>query len=137
MRRYWRYILPAALIAMIIGGLLLTLQSNLVFFNTPTELLEQTAGQDRLRLGGQVVAGSVVDRGDSVEFSVTDGRETVLVIHEGAPQQLFREGIGVIVEGTWSGDQFSSDSMIVSHDEQYRTEDGEDYEPGVDYDVDR
>ncbi len=72
-----------------------------------------------------------------MEFSVTDGRETVLVIHQGAPQQLFREGIGVVVEGTWSGDQFSSDSMIVSHDEQYRTEDGEDYEPGVDYDVDR
>ncbi len=54
MRRYWRYILPAALIAMIIGGLLLTLQSNLVFFNTPTELLEQTAGQDRLVCGSGV-----------------------------------------------------------------------------------
>lgn len=135
MRRYWRYILPAALIAVIIGGLLVTLQSNLVFFNTPTELLEQTAGEERLRLGGQVVDGSVVERGDGVEFEVTDGRETVLVIHQGAPQQLFKEGIGVVVEGTWSGERFSSDSMIVSHDEQYRTEDGEDYEPGGDYEV--
>jgi cytochrome c-type biogenesis protein CcmE len=133
MRRYWRFVAPAALIAVVLGVLLVTLQSNLVFFNTPTELLERGASPDRVRLGGQVVDGSVAANDDEVEFEVTDGRQIVQVVHSGAPQELFREGVGVVVEGTWDGSRFSSDSMLVSHDEQYRTEEGEDYEPGVDY----
>lgn len=133
MRRYWRFVVPAALIAVVIGVLLVTLRSNLVFFNTPTELVERGASVDRVRLGGQVVEGSVVTSGEGVEFEVTDGRRMVQVVHDGAPQELFAEGVGVVVEGTWDGSRFSSDSMLVSHDEQYRTEEGEDYEPGVDY----
>jgi cytochrome c-type biogenesis protein CcmE len=129
-RRYWRYLLPAVLIGVVIVILLVTLQSNLVYFNTPTELTQQDAGDDRLRLGGQVVEGTVTETAGGVEFVVTDGRETVAVVHTGAPQQLFAEGIGVVVEGTWDGARFSSDSMIVSHDEQYRTEEGDVYEPG-------
>lgn len=136
MKRYWRIVVPAIAIAAIIGVLLVTLQSNLVFFNTPTELAGQGAGDDRMRLGGEVVEGSVVDNGTGVSFAVTDGRETIAVVHRGAPQDLFQEGIGVVVEGTWNGEHFLSDSMIVSHDEQYRTEDGEVYEPGVDYRAD-
>lgn len=133
MKRYWRYVVPAALIAVVLVVLLVTLQSNLVFFNTPTELVELTAGDDRLRLGGEVVPGTVVETGDSLQFDVTDGRVSVTVVHSGAPQDLFQEGIGVVVEGTWTGGEFTSDSMIVSHDEQYRTVDGDDYVPGVDY----
>ncbi|HSF84759.1 MAG TPA: cytochrome c maturation protein CcmE [Acidimicrobiia bacterium] len=136
MRRYWRFVVPAVLIAVVIAVLLVTLQSNLVFFNTPTELVEQAAADDRMRLGGEVVEGSVVEGSDGVTFAVTDGRETVLVVHTGAPQDLFQEGIGVVVEGTWDGSEFVSDSMIVSHDEQYRTEDGDVYEPGTDYQAD-
>lgn len=133
MKRYWRYVVPAALIAVVIGILLVTLQSNLVFFNTPTELVELEASSDRLRLGGEVVEGTVTDTAEGLRFEVTDGRETVMVVHTGAPQQLFQEGIGVVVEGTWTGGRFTSDSMIVSHDEQYRTEEGDVYEPGVDF----
>jgi cytochrome c-type biogenesis protein CcmE len=133
MKRYWRFVLPAVVIAVVIGALLVTLQSNLVFFNTPTELAVQTPSDSRLRLGGQVVVGSVTESDAGVVFAVTDGREEVDVVHTGAPQQLFQEGIGVVVEGTWDGTHFSSDSMIVSHDEQYRTEDGDVYEPGTDY----
>lgn len=129
MKRYWRFVVPAILIAAVIGVLLVTLQSNLVFFNTPTELVDQTAAEDRMRLGGEVVVGSVVESNAGVLFAVTDGRETVNVVHTGAPQELFQEGIGVVVEGTWNGREFASDSMIVSHDEQYRTEDGSDYDP--------
>ncbi len=132
MTRYWRLVLPGMVIAIVIVGLLVSLRSNLVFFNTPTELMSRPAGQERLRLGGQVVAGSVVNAGGQVRFAVTDGRETVPVVHAGAPQQLFQEGIGVIVEGTWDGSSFSSDFMLVKHDEQYRTEDGQVYEPGED-----
>ena len=61
---------------------------------------------------------------------VTDGREAIAVVHTGAPQELFSEGIGVVVEGTWDGAVFHSDTMLVKHDEQYRTDDGV-YEPGA------
>jgi len=101
-----------------------------VFFNTPTELADQGASDERQRLGGQVVADSVVTTPDGVSFDVTDGRLAVAVVHAGAPQALFQEGIGVVVEGTWDGAVFSSDAMLVKHDEQYRTSDGSDYVPG-------
>jgi len=65
--------------------------------------------------------------------SLTDGTTTVAVDHVGSPQQLFREGIGVVVEGTWDGTVFHSDSMIIKHDEQYRTEEGGVYTPDSRY----
>jgi len=45
------------------------------------------------------------------------------------PDGQVREGIGVVVEGTWDGTTFTSDNMIIKHDEQYRTEDGGIYTP--------
>jgi len=133
--RYWRFVIPAAALAVVLVVLLVNLSSNLVFFRTPTEVLEEaTVGTERMRVGGQVVAGSVVVTtavdGDLVSFDVTDGRQAIAVVHSGAPQELFSEGIGVVIEGTWDGTVFHSDTMLVKHDEQYRTEDGV-YESGV------
>jgi len=133
--RYWRFVIPAAALVVVLGVLLINLSSNLVFFRTPTEVLEEaTVSTERMRVGGQVVIGSVVviaDGGsDLVSFDVTDGREAIAVVHTGAPQELFSEGTGVVIEGTWDGAVFHSDTMLVKHDEQYRTEDGV-YEPGV------
>lgn len=130
MKRYWRFVVPGTLIVAVLGFLLLNLGDSLVFFATPTELMAQEVDDGRLRLGGQVVEGTVADTADGVEFEVTDGISAVRVVHTGAPQDLFAEGIGVILEGTWDGDRFSSDSMLIRHDEQYRTEDGQDYDPG-------
>ena len=53
-----------------------------------------------------------------------------MLFTKGAPQQLFQEGIGVVVEGRWDGKTFYSDTMLVRHNEQYRTEDGSVYEEG-------
>jgi cytochrome c-type biogenesis protein CcmE len=128
-KRYWRFLVPAALLVVVLVVLLINLSSSLVYFITPTELM--AADDDdttRRRLGGQVVAGTVVEEAEGIRFNVTDGRETVAVYHSGAPQQLFQEGIGVVVEGTWDGSEFYSDVMLVKHDEQYRTEDGTEYD---------
>jgi cytochrome c-type biogenesis protein CcmE len=131
MKRYWRFLIPAVAVVAVMVFLLATLSSNLVYFKTPTEIADQAADPDaRLRLGGEVAPGTVSDTTDGVAFTVTDGRMTVEVIHSGAPQDLFQEGIGVILEGNWDGRVFHSDTMLVKHDEQYRTEDGEEYEPG-------
>jgi len=125
MKRYWRFLLPATAIVAVLVFLLVTLSGNLVYFKTPTEIVGETAGAaDRIRLGGQVVGGTVATTADGVAFEVTDGRQAVDVVHAGAPQDLFREGIGVVLEGNWDGSVFHSDTMLIKHDEQYRTEDG-------------
>jgi cytochrome c-type biogenesis protein CcmE len=128
-KRYWRFLVPAALLVVVLGVLLVNLSSSLVYFITPTELIAANDDTtERRRLGGQVVTGTVVEEPEGIRFDVTDGRETVAVYHSGAPQQLFQEGIGVVVEGTWNGSEFHSDVMLVKHDEQYRTEDGTEYD---------
>ncbi len=132
MRRYRAFLIPAAgLLAVLIGFLVANIQENLVYYREPNEIVAdpELAADDRFRLGGQVVPGSISEDGETVTFSVTDGKQTVAVLHRGAPQQLFRAGIGVVVEGTWNGTLFTSDSMIIKHDEQYRTEDGGVYTP--------
>jgi len=131
-KRYWKFILPAGIVVVLLVVLVTGLNANLVYFNTPTEMMQQQPGDARLRLGGQVVPGTVTDTPTGVTFDVTDGRETVAVAHTGAPQQLFQEGIGVVVEGTWDGNEFHSDTMLVKHDENYKSENG-DYDPNHPY----
>ncbi len=130
-KRYAMFVIPAiGLVAIIVGFLIFNLSDALVYYRTPTEVLEEvTADPDnRMRLGGQVEAGTIVATTDGVDFVVTDGVNAIEVSHTGSPQQLFQEGIGVVVEGAWDGSRFHSDTMIVKHDEQYRTDD-EVYEP--------
>ncbi|MDP2623322.1 MAG: cytochrome c maturation protein CcmE [Actinomycetota bacterium] len=136
MRRYrWFVVAALGLVAVLTGFLVANIGQDLVYYQTPSDVLADAGrvGAGRFRLGGQVVPGSIVDDGASVTFDVTDGQATVNVAHQGAPQQLFREGIGVVVEGTWDGVIFHSDSMIIKHDEQYRTEDGGVYTPDSRY----
>lgn len=134
-RRYWKFLVPAVLVVGMLVVLLANLSSNLVYFRTPTELYtEVQPSADRLRLGGQVVAGTVQENGETLLLTVTDGRESASVEHQGVVPQLFDEGQGVIVEGTWDGETFHSDTMLIRHDEQYRTEKNEIYD-SVDHEL--
>ena len=108
----------------VLGGLLLfgNLNGNLVYYLTPTEAVEQRADFPdgrRFRLAGQVAPGSLVQQDGRTRFTVGVGYRTVAVRHEGTPPQLFREGIEVVVEGSWDDDEFTSDTMLVKHDENY------------------
>ena len=98
------------------------LSGSLVYYVTPTELLEQQPPPgERLRLGGQVLPGSVHDASGGVDFVVTDGTTRMTVVHTGATPALFQTGVGVVVEGTYGPDgAFHSDTMLVKHGEQYR-----------------
>jgi cytochrome c-type biogenesis protein CcmE len=98
------------------------LSGSLVYYVTPTELLQQQpAPGERLRLGGQVVPGSVHDVADGVDFVVTDGTTRMTVVHEGGTPALFKSGTGVVLEGTYGADgAFHSDTMLVKHGEEYR-----------------
>ena len=130
------FILAAVLVAIATLGYLASggIGENLVYYWSPTEL--QAAGDEAvgasIRLGGLVAPGSVerAEDGLTLKFAVSDGGAQVPVYASSVPPAMFREGIGVVVEGTWNGAVFSSDAMLVKHDEQYRTSDGEEYVPG-------
>lgn len=125
--RLTTFAVPGVGLAVVLTGLLSfgNLNDNLVYYLTPEEAAAQRAdareGQ-RFRLGGLVETGSIERTAQGVRFAVVgpSGGSGVQVVHTGAPNQLFQDGIGVVVEGTWRGDVFSSDTMIVKHDEEYR-----------------
>lgn len=113
------------LLVLIAGGLTWVatqaLSGNLVYYVTPTELVaDQPAPGEYLRLGGQVVPGSVHDVGRGVGFVVTDGTTRMTVVHTGGTPALFQTGTGVVLEGTFADGAFHSDTMLVKHGEEYR-----------------
>jgi cytochrome c-type biogenesis protein CcmE len=123
-RHRW-LVLPAAGVAAVLLGVLLfgNLNDNLVYYLTPSEALARRAefpDGHRLRLGGLVQPGTLRQDAGGVRFTVTDGHRSVPVAHKGTPVQLFQEDVGVIVEGSWTGRVFRSDTMLVKHDEEYR-----------------
>jgi cytochrome c-type biogenesis protein CcmE len=100
------------------------LGENLVYYWSPTELAAADSPHDAVvRLGGMVVAGSYTwDReSHTVTFDVTDMQNTVHVVNQGNPPEMFREGIGVVVEGRLGSDGvFRSDKVMVKHDNEYQ-----------------
>jgi cytochrome c-type biogenesis protein CcmE len=98
-------------------------EENLVFFYSPTDLVEKELPDGRrFRLGGLVEEGSVnrLSDGLTVEFVVTDLSATVPVVFRGPLPDLFREGQGVITEGVLTaGGVFEADSVLAKHDENY------------------
>jgi cytochrome c-type biogenesis protein CcmE len=124
-RKQRRFALIAAgigVLGLAVGLVLFALKDSIVFFNSPTDVVEKHVKPGvRIRLGGLVVPGSIV-RGDSltVRFEVSDGNRALPVNYQGILPDLFREGQGVIAEGTLDGTgQFKADSVLAKHDETY------------------
>ncbi|MEJ2217075.1 MAG: cytochrome c maturation protein CcmE [Gemmatimonadota bacterium] len=98
---------------------------NLVYFLTPTELLAKgpSAIDAPVRLGGMVKPGTVKWDPNALDlrFELTDGQNQILVHSTGAPPTMFRDTMGVVVEGklTKSG-IFESTNLMVKHSNQYR-----------------
>ena len=114
----------AAFVAITAGGI----GQNLVYYWGPTEL--RHAGDKAIgatiRLGGQVAKGSIAHKPgvSALEFDVVDGNASVHVKSAGVPPQMFREGIGVVVEGTLTrAGYFESKRLMVSHGNEYRSPD--------------
>ena len=98
-------------------------QSNLVFFFTPTQVAANEAPKDRtFRIGGLVETGSVVRESDAltVRFRVTDTAQTIPVVYAGLLPDLFKEGKGVVAQGTLQADgTFRATEVLAKHDENY------------------
>ena len=98
-------------------------QSNLVFFFTPTQVAAPEAPQGRpFRIGGLVEAGSLAREPNSltVHFRVTDTARTIPVTYTGLLPDLFKEGKGVVAQGTLGADgSFHASEVLAKHDENY------------------
>ena len=125
-RRKLKYLLAggivvAALVGMIYSGV----KESMVYFYTPTELVQKkdSVQGKSLRVGGMVVDGSI--RWDPqnllLTFQLTDGQGTVFVRHKGTAPDLFKEGAGAVVEGTWTPEgYFRSSNIMAKHSEEYK-----------------
>ena len=100
------------------------ISKNLVYYWTPSDLKANgnKAYGANIRLGGMVVPGSIRKLGGSaVEFDVKDATQIVRVKTSTVPPQMFRENIGVVVEGTMMrGGYFQSNRLMVSHNNEYK-----------------
>jgi cytochrome c-type biogenesis protein CcmE len=124
-RRQRRLVLIGSALAVLglaVALVLTALKDSIVFFNSPTDVVEkQVAPGARIRIGGLVKQGSIV-RGENlaVRFDVTDGKSTIPVAYQGLLPDLFREGQGVVAEGTLDrSGTFKADSVLAKHDEKY------------------
>ncbi|MBX3552550.1 MAG: cytochrome c maturation protein CcmE [Pseudolabrys sp.] len=111
-----------AVLALAVGLVLNAMRDSIVFFNSPTDVVEKHIQTGtRIRLGGMVKDGSLV-RGDNLQirFVVTDGANDIPVSYQGIVPDLFREGQGVVAEGRIEpGHTFKADSILAKHDENY------------------
>ena len=115
----------------IVGGLvalgvatalvLTALEGNLTLFVTPSDVAANKAPQGRaFRIGGMVEKGSLKRDGVEVRFVVTDTAKTIPVVYRGALPDLFREGKGVVAQGTLGADGvFQAREVLAKHDENY------------------
>jgi cytochrome c-type biogenesis protein CcmE len=109
-------------VALAVGLVLIALKGSIVFFNSPTDLVEKLVvpGQ-RMRVGGLVKEGSLW-RGDNlaIRFALMDANNEVTVAYRGQLPDLFREGQGVVAEGALdTAGTFQADTILAKHDERY------------------
>jgi len=129
-RRLYIVVAGLAMLGIATVLVLTAFDESLVFFYTPSDLAEKEIlpGQ-RVRLGGLVAEGSVSKDGDGLttKFMVTDLSSTVPVTYTGILPDLFREGQGVVAEGTLGPDgTMMATEVLAKHDENYMPAEVED-----------
>jgi len=111
------------LVLLVAGGALLVaagLQNTLTFYRTPGEVLDRGAGQ-RVRLGGEVMPGSLRTEGGATWFRIGDGTAQIDVEQDADLPGTIREGQDAVVEGALdSQGVFRSDTIMAKHGNEYR-----------------
>ncbi len=122
-KRLGLILLMVAGVAIGIGFALKSLDQNIMFFFTPSEVISGKAPKNKLfRMGGIVVEGSVSRPGEglTVMFDLTDNEQHVTVQYTGLLPDLFREGQGIIANGKLGeSNKFVAEEVLAKHDENY------------------
>ena len=101
---------------------------NTIYYYTTSETLEiNISDSERIKLGGFVVEDSISKDGGFTIFTITDGNKDIEIIFDGFVPDLFQENMGVILDGTLNDNTFYADDMLVKHDNEYVSSDGETY----------
>ncbi len=117
-----------ALLVIISGGLIIfaalkTFEENLVFFYTPSQILNGEAPNNRpIRIGGMVELDSInrSEHSLAVEFNVVDDKNALIKVqYSGVVPDLFKEGKGVVAQGRYVDGVFQSTEILAKHDENY------------------
>ena len=110
------------LAATIIFIVLKSLEENVVYFLSPTEIYNKTQipPEKKIRVGGLVKINSINKNETSVNFIITDLKNEIIVTYRGLVPNLFSEGKGVIAEGRLKDKKyFIADKILAKHDENY------------------
>ena len=103
-----------------ISLILYSLNSNLDYFFTPTEIMQSDiSSEKRIKIGGMVLEGSVKRDSSKISFIITDYENSISVLFEGIVPDLFKEGSGVVALGFMDNEVFYAKEVLAKHDENY------------------
>ena len=106
----------------IIFFILKSLNKNILFFSTPTEIKqkEDISIEKAMRIGGMVKKKSIIINEDNIQFIITDFENEILISYSGTVPNLFAESKGVVAEGKLRDKKFFiADRILAKHDEKY------------------
>ena len=106
----------------IIFLILKSLEENVVYFFSPSEIYDKPniSFNEKIRIGGLVKEDSIIKDQTSIKFIITDLKKEIIVSYSGVVPNLFSEGKGVIAEGELKDKKyFVADEILAKHDENY------------------
>ena len=120
--RFFLFSILIILISLLIFFILKSLEKNIVYFLSPTEIYNQTdiSTDKKIRVGGLVKINSIIKDGNKINFIITDLKKEIIVSYTGIIPNLFSEGKGVVAEGKLKDKKyFIADTILAKHDENY------------------
>ena len=115
-------------IGLIIYASTIIASRNTIYYYTTSETTNiEISKNERIKLGGFVVEDSIYKDSGFTIFTITDGNKDIEIVFDGFIPDLFQENMGVILDGVFEDDAFFADDMLVKHDNEYVSSDGETY----------
>lgn len=118
-------------IALVVYASVQIASNNTIYYFTTTEATTNlnVGNSERIKLGGFVENDSIEKKMDGItSFFITDGNEKIEINFDGFVPELFQEEMGVILDGFFKDGIFYSDDMLVKHDNEYISENGDTYD---------
>ena len=120
--RFFLFSFLIILLALLILFIFKSLEENIVYFLSPTEIFNQAdiSTDEKIRVGGLVKINSIIKDGNKITFIITDLKKEIVVSYSGIIPNLFSEGKGVVAEGKLKDKKyFIADKILAKHDENY------------------
>ena len=119
--RFWFLVLILFSVILSVFLILQSLKSNVVYFQSPTEIKSLIElDKKKIRVGGMVKKKSISINSEEINFVITDFKNEINVTFSGAVPNLFAEGKGVVAEGFLKDrNYFSATKILAKHDENY------------------